>query len=234
VVATYLQHKNYNMRVLERIISIYAPHECVGCGEEGALLCIACRTALSSPVTRCYRCHQSNKDSKTCTACRRHTALFRVRAVTRYEQISKDMIWKLKFGNGKAAAKELAITMSLTASDFPKNALVVNVPTASGRVRLRGYDQAALIARALAHEHNLVYAPLLARIGQERQVGLKRHERFSQLEQAFRVRKSSSLQGAHVVLVDDVITTGASLEAAAKVLKAAGAKRIVAIVFAQA
>jgi predicted amidophosphoribosyltransferase len=75
---------------------------------------------------------------------------------------------------------------------------------------------------------------LLTRLGQKQQRGMSRRDRLKQLESAFAPASQGKIRGAHLVLVDDVITTGATLEAAARILKAAGAKRVSAVVFAQA
>jgi ComF family protein len=117
---------------------------------------------------------------------------------------------------------------------FDEDAVLVPVPTATSRVRQRGYDQAELLCRELASLTRLPYRTALARHGQSRQVGTNRTERRAHLEGALRVRHPETIQGKHVVLVDDVLTTGATIEAAAKVIRRAGAKRVDAIVFAQA
>lgn len=223
------------MSFIDKITSLYAPHECVDCEKEGAVLCISCQKKLSSAVCRCYRCHAAVPDGRTCAGCRHTSSLFRVQAACRYEKAAKDALWQLKFGNARAAAVDIAQVMQPLLEQFRgQNVVVVHIPTATSRVRMRGYDQAKLIARICARYTKLRHAPLLMRMGQQRQVGLRREQRLSQLENAYQVRNEASVRGAHIVLVDDVVTTGATLEAAAKTLKQAGARKIEAVVFAQA
>lgn len=223
------------MNILDKITALYAPHECVGCQREGAVWCLACRPSAPQAVRRCYRCKAADPDNLTCKACRRSTPLTRVQASTRYELTAKAVLWQLKFGRMRAAATEIAAFMQPSFEKLKgSEVIVVHIPTATSRVRMRGYDQAKLIARACAGRAGLRHASLLMRTGQERQVGVRRSQRLTQLENAFRIKNPVLVKGAHIVLVDDVVTTGATLEAAAKVLKAAGAKKIEAIVFAQA
>jgi ComF family protein len=118
--------------------------------------------------------------------------------------------------------------------DLSATCVIVPVPTATSRVRLRGYDQAVLIAKALAQQTRHEYVPCLRRVGQQRQVGASRTQRLQQMEQSFLVGDTTAFRGRHVVLVDDVMTTGATLESAAAIVKAAGAKRVEAVVFARA
>jgi ComF family protein len=145
------------------------------------------------------------------------------------------LVWKLKFGRARAAADEIAaILAERTAFNDPSAVIITHVPTATNRVRQRGYDQAALIAKALASRHGIAYTPLLLRQGKHKQVGASRTARVSQLQQAFSPVRRKHIAGTHVVIVDDVVTTGATLTAAAAALKAAGARKVEAIVFAQA
>ncbi len=147
-----------------------------------------------------------------------------------YEGVAKDLIHVLKFERSRASADVVA---NLLAETLPVlgDIVITHVPTATSRIRTRGYDQAALIARRLAIQLGVEYAPLLSRLGQQRQVGKNRSERRSQMQELFIATKKPA---KHVLLVDDVITTGATLEACARILKDAGAKRVSAAVFAAA
>jgi ComF family protein len=115
-----------------------------------------------------------------------------------------------------------------------RQAIIVAVPTATTRVRQRGYDQTKLLARHIAKQARMLWIDCLARSGQAHQVGSGKDERLAQLKSALRVTQERFIRGAHIILIDDVITTGATLETAAEVLKEAGAAHIEAIAFARA
>jgi ComF family protein len=150
-----------------------------------------------------------------------------------YDGIPKELVRRLKFQNAQAAIKPIVRMMDEGLPYLSSDTIIVHIPTATSRRRQRGYDQAELVARKLAQIRNLSHVPLLARLGQSRQVGAKRAERKKQLGQAYRPLKDYVIKGAHILLIDDIVTTGATLEAAARVLKVAGAKQIDALVFAQ-
>lgn len=167
----------------------------------------------------------------TCPDCQSVSALFSVRSVTLYEGAAKALLWRLKSAGVQEAAKEMAVLMEPL---LATGVIVTHVPTASTRVRQRGYDQARLLSRHVARTARLPRATLLARIGQAHQVGATRAERVQQITDAFRPRSGWQVRGAHIVLIDDVLTTGATFEAAATVLLAAGAARVDAVAFARA
>lgn len=219
--------------ILDTLLAQLAPHECLGCSAEGSLLCLECQQGLSSLPERCYRCKALSAANRTCSTCRNHSVLYAVHARTVYDGAAKDLVWQLKFQGAQAAARHMAAMLAALAPTG-EDIIFVPVPTATSRMRRRGYDQATLLARALARHTKTPYATALRRLGQHHQVGASRQQRITQLQSAYRCVRPSAVEGRHVVLIDDVLTTGATLEAAAKVIKAAGAKRVSGLVFAQA
>jgi ComF family protein len=153
--------------------------------------------------------------------------------VADYEAYPKQLIGLLKFGRVRASAKVMAGYMQTTLPFLDEATVITFVPTATSRVRQRGYDQAHLLAKELSRLTKRKTKPLLGRLGQTRQVGATRKQRLVQLQNAFFARNSKAIKGAHILLVDDVLTTGATLEAAAKTLRQTGAKSVSAVVFAQ-
>ncbi len=221
------------MSFIEHILASIAPHICEGCEVEGVLLCANCVATLEPSIEMCYQCRKFSQDGKTCKSCRSQSKLVRVIALTSYNGLAKQLVWRLKFKRARAAGDEIGRLLATFVTDLD-DALVVHVPTATSRVRRRGYDQSAVIARRLAKQRKWRYYPLLSRRGQHKQVGASGTVRRARMEHAFQVRRPALAAGRTILLVDDVITTGTTLEAAAKTLKAAGAKRVEAVVFARA
>ena len=115
-----------------------------------------------------------------------------------------------------------------------QNWLVVPLPTAPQRARQRGFDHANLIAKEFAKLRNISSSHALLRASNTRQVGTKKAERWRQTKDIFLINQIDLLRGATVLLIDDIVTTGASLSEAAKTLKKAGAKSVSAAVYAVA
>jgi ComF family protein len=157
-----------------------------------------------------------------------------VRAAVIYEQLAKDLVWRLKFAHAQDAAREMAALMRPSVGHQQEiDFLIVPVPTATTRARQRGFDQARLVAQELARSVRQPYADVLARQNQAHQVGASREQRKQQLAGAFRVTKPWPIKHVRILLIDDVVTTGATLEAATAALRAVGARHIEALVFAQ-
>jgi predicted amidophosphoribosyltransferase len=148
------------MSFTDHLIGILAPHECLGCGAEGSLMCPSCLGDLDLIPDRCYRCRRLSTGAKTCDKCRKTSRLTMVRASTIYRDEAKELVWRLKFSGTQAAVRPMAKKMS-TLLEVNKDLIIVPVPTATRRMRRRGYDQAKLLARELARLSQQQYLPCL-------------------------------------------------------------------------
>lgn len=222
------------MSIIDGILSLLAPYECLGCKTEGGLLCKVCVSMLPGSPELCYRCQAPSRAGLTCPEC--EAPLYSVQVAAPYDGIAKDMVAGLKFSGARAVSRVMAERLAALVGRMDDSAqlLVVPVPTAASRARARGFDQAKLLARELSRRSRLPYLDCLARSGNTRQLGMTRRRRLSQLDGAFRVRDPRKVHAGRILLVDDVMTTGATLETAAHVLRDAGAGPVSAMVFARA
>jgi ComF family protein len=208
----------------EKIIAIIAPHHCILCSEEDNVLCEACRLTLpDNPYTTCITCGEPAGAMAVCIACQRNHGFAGGWASGEYKDVLAELIKQFKFDGVRAAARPLARLLAQQLPALPTNTSIVPIPTASGRVRQRGYDHAMLLARELGTELGLPTHQLLARRTGLRQVGAKKAQRLAQAAQAFYAPDPAACLGATILLVDDVATTGATLCAAAGCLRRAGA-----------
>jgi len=215
------------------------PTTCLVCTEPAAAgrdLCAACTAGLPWLDSACRRCAlplpAAESAGTLCGACRQARApLQQVHAALLYTAPVDGLLRRFKFHHDLAAGRLLAQLMGerLAAADPPQ--ALVPVPLHRSRLRQRGYDQALELARPLARHLQL---PLLAGLRRVRATAAQ-----SELDAATRRRNLRAAFVAagplppHVALVDDVMTTGATLHAAARALRRAGVTRVDAWVCAR-
>ena len=202
-------------------------------------VCEACVNQFAQPHTRCISCALPlPAGMRHCGACLKHPPpLDSCLAAVAYAYPWSTLVQDFKFHAQPGLVRSFATL--LRAAPWVEPALdeadvLLPMPLSTTRLKQRGYNQALLLARAL--EPTKTRADILLRIQDTpAQHTLKRAERLTVLNHAFAVEPllAHTLRGQRVVLVDDVMTTGASLFTAARVLKAAGASYVIGLVVAR-
>lgn len=227
--------------VLRRAERWVLPGACLLCegtvegDETDPLVCALCRARFHRlPQPQCERCGQPSIDVRQpCRICPAWPDGFgRVRSAVWLDDRSRRAVHQLKYGGWSRVAETLAASMTGLIDD-PATAVLVPIPLARKRFRQRGYNQAAVLARAVAKQQRMAIDPML--LGRKRetttQTRLTPEARAVNVGDAF---VGQGCDGARVVLVDDVFTTGATLVAAATAVLEAGAAAVEAITFARA
>lgn len=218
--------------LLEKVFYFLSPHDCFLCGNEGNVVCVACRNELiDERLCQCHVCGAPSADYQPCPGCRRKTALSGLYVLGGHQGEVRDVVSRLKFAGARQVAADLAPVLASLLPVLPEDAVMTHLPTANLRVRQRGFDQAELLAKALAMETKRPHQTIFVRRGHTRQVGANEHERRQQAAGMFRLRRASAADT--ILLVDDVITTGASMETAATLLRRAGVRQVYGVAVAR-
>lgn len=216
--------------MLAQLAALVVPPCCAACRAPGLrapeALCPACRRALPwLPAATCERCGLP----RPCRPCPAAGAAFdRAWAPMAYEGVARDAVRALKFARARPLADVMAAQIAACAPPALLSAgALVAVPAHPRRRRSRGFDPAELLARALARRTGLPVERALRRDGAAaRQLGASRSQRRQVHRLGFAPRGRAPI---HAVLIDDVHTTGATLDACAAALRGAGARGVVAI-----
>ncbi len=204
--------------------NLLAPHYCCSCGEIGAILCSYCKyNIVSEPHDSCVVCgHPVGPKSQLCDACR--PPYVRAWCVGRRDEGLRAVIDALKFERTRAAYVPLAELLDEVLPVIPNDVIVVPVPTLTHHKRVRGYGHTELVARAFASKRGLSYVEALTRRSRHVQRGASRAQRIAQAKEAY--TPAVVQKGQTYLLVDDVYTTGATFEYAARALIAGGAGQV--------
>ena len=218
-------------------LDLLFPQSCIGCGKEGRLICDFCLQSflrITPPI--CPGCGSPQPGEMLCPSCAsRQSEIDGIRSPFRFEGVMRQAIHQLKYRNIRALAAPLAELLQdyLITCPVPADVLVP-VPLHKKRLKERGYNQSGLLARELSKLTNLPVSE---------ECLIRQHYAFPQARTTNVDERRSNVTGAftccdhrardrQVLLIDDVATSGATLDACAKALKSAGAASVWALVMA--
>ncbi len=221
------------------------PQACLGCGQEDIFLCSNCRDQAgfllkSAGVFRCPVCGVNSKQGMVCNRCQNQSELEQVIALTNYQSgtVQAELIEYLKYHFSPEASLEIKAWLKNNQELLlllSKTDLIVPIPLHKRRYAERGFNQAEGIAQVIAQ---ILAKPLkvdcLKRVkATKQQAKLNRAERISNVAAAFVCAEPKLVINKNVLLIDDVYTTGATMQAAAQALHQMGAGQVAGFTLAR-
>ncbi|OIO19647.1 MAG: hypothetical protein COY69_01325 [Candidatus Magasanikbacteria bacterium CG_4_10_14_0_8_um_filter_32_14] len=211
---------------------IFFPVSCLNCNKEGSFVCEECLQTLDlSGVFCCPTCHKETKNGEYCNNCET-TFIARHIAVTKYDE--KTLIGEIIHSFKYQYVEELQIAITkmleffLSHYELKDIDVITFVPLHHRRYVERGFNQAEKIALVIGKILDKPTENLLKRVRYtEPQAKFKRQERLTNLQDAFAFDNKNVFVGKNILLVDDVFTTGSTIQECAKVLKNSGVEKVI-------
>lgn len=235
-----------NNKIISSFFDLIFPITCLSCRQEGQWLCNDCLRKIAwQPQQKCLHCGEINRWGEFCGECYPYYALDGLLVASYYDGAVKELIKTCKYHFAESVGQVLGNLLILSmghlldkpSSTLPKflpwsKNLLVPVPLAKRRYNWRGFNQAAVIAEQFGNYFNLTLADHLERQHRPAQAHLSRQARRQNLQQVF-TWTGKDLLGKNIILIDDVATTGTTLNECAKALKSRGAKQVWGLVVAK-
>lgn len=238
------------VRIAGKILDAVFPRHCITCGAPNPpgkfrYLCGECASGpFAHQAARCRRCAEivgGSVDVSGCAKCDGADFFFSAAKVAcEYASSGRDLVLELKYRGGLHVARDMATICSASAgfAEYFRGAVLVPVPLHRSRLRSRGYNQSEVLCREIARA-NPGLGIEVSRILERRkatgtQTALTRDERAANVRGAFSLSaRCSASRDAHLIVVDDVMTSGATLNECAKVLRRAGFSSVRVFAFAR-
>jgi len=218
-------------------IDWFYPPSCCSCGKIGKLICDDCFSNLQTPgINACTLCGEPLKKSGTCLRCRTHPPHFHsLRSLGYFTGPLRDAIHSLKYQRNLGLGDFFSIPLAkVVQRERWQIDLITAVPLNKKRRKERGYNQAEVLAKPVARKMGIFYSSnLIQRIKHTNsQVGLSLLERQNNVADAF-LAVPALVQSKNILIIDDVATTGSTMDACAKALMDAGTKNVFALTLAK-
>jgi ComF family protein len=226
-------------------IDLLFPRFCINCQKEGEWLCEDCMTLLDiKDVVNCPVCLARVEDFKVCSRCKNKTNLSGLLWAVSYQNtLAEKIIRQFKYEPflrelSRSLAYIIISHLSLieaNKNNFLQNFVLVPIPLHKKRLKWRGFNQAEEIAKHIGSHFNIpiLNNVLIRQKETKNQAELDKEERKENITKVFAVKNPELIFGKKIFLVDDVYTTGSTIQEATKTLKQAGAKEIWGMVVAR-
>lgn len=226
------------------LLDFVFPKKCVNCGKLGDFVCPDCFTYISFDVSPiCLVCNRQTYNGLTHERCHTRYAIDGAFSSVVFGKVAKKLVYRLKYKPFLSSLGDFMTDLFyegiIQKEDFFRlnllDALLVPIPLHNVKFKQRGYNQAAILAKGLGEKLTMPVVDVLDRVrATQSQVNLDRKKRKENIEGAFALKDSGEklVQKKTIFLVDDVMTSGATLSEAARILKKSGAGKVYGLTLA--
>lgn len=223
--------------IYAKILDFIFPPKCVVCNKGGKWICDKCWNEISLINTPlCYKCGKVSQDFDVCQDCCKNSHISRFVICGYWQDPLKSLICSLKYRKLHVLTNKLGGLLAETYIKFGRtdNVVIVPVPLHRNRLWSRGFNQAKVLADVVSQKLGIPIASVLVRTKNTiPQFNLSRELRKDNIKDSFKTKRNlSGIKDKIIVLIDDVVTTGATTEECAKALKNGGAREVWALVLA--
>lgn len=225
------------MFLVDKIFDFIFPQTCFVCGDSGQEICFDCLKNLERARPKCLKCGHENPFGIYCASHRQKLQIDVIIAPFAFRGPLRELVHQLKYEDVTNIIRPLSSEIANLCKKVPdyRKFTLTYIPLAPKKLLERGYNQSKLIAEAVSKLLKVPQTDLLKRVeGHHTQVqsGDKKKRRQN-VKGVFEIKKGVEIPDS-VILIDDVVTTGATVEEAAKVLKKAGVKKVIVLALALA
>ncbi|MCD4761176.1 hypothetical protein K8R42_04740 [bacterium] len=214
-------------KLLNNLLGFIWPQFCLGCKKEGGLCCAYClNDIILEDSSKINWPDKNDFYFDECHVCCHYENRLVQKILKSYKYSYLENLAKLLVNILEKQARRLSL---------PEQTIITNIPLHKNKLKKRGFDQTEILAKKLAGQLNLKYTPLLKRIRQTKtQAQLSKTERRKNVSRAFKTLGAArQMPGGTILLIDDITTTGSTLNQAARALKQAGYQKIICLVLAK-
>lgn len=219
------------------------PKYCVNCKLFGSYLCANCFAQLSFDTqVICLVCGKGSLDGRTHPLCKKTNSIDGVFCGVSYAYVVKKLVYVFKYQPYVSDIQQVLVDLlyesliqkELFIKHFTSDAVFIPVPLFTKKLQQRGYNQSFLLAKGLAKKFEVSVADILLRTKETKpQFGLSKQDRKENMKNAFAIKNKCGTFGKTAFLIDDILTTGATLVESAKIVKQHGFQNVWGITFAR-
>jgi competence protein ComFC len=226
--------------MLNMVLNLIFPRLCFGCQKRGKYLCNSClrEKVYVNWIQKCHVCSSETRLGLVHKECLERTYIDGLIWICLYEGVVERLLKDVKYSLVSDILNEISQIMCkfLRYYNINRDLLIIAVPIHKNKLKNRGFNQAGILAKLVAKSLNLEFYDVLVRVRKTKtQVGLSQMEREINLKNAFVImpKYMHLIKDRSILIVDDVYTTGSTLNECAKVLKESGAKEVIGFTFAK-